>query len=90
MDEVATMTSKSQITVPKAVREALGLSAGDKIRFVPSLNGYRLVAVKADITRLRGFIKSPHARAVTVEEMNKAIAKAAVTRFERTTRSGPR
>lgn len=88
MDEVATLTSKSQITVPKAVREALGLNAGDKIRFVPSLNGYRLVAVKADITSLRGSIKSPHGRAVSIEEMNEAIAQAAVDRFMRATRTG--
>lgn len=28
-----TMTSKGQITVPKDVREALGLTAGSKLRF---------------------------------------------------------
>ncbi len=88
--EEATLTSKCQITVPKAVREALGLSAGDRIRFVPSLNGYRLVAVKADITGLRGFIKSPHPRAATVEEMNQAVAKAAVARFKRAVRPAPK
>jgi antitoxin PrlF len=88
--EEATLTSKSQITVPKAVREALNLGPGDKLRFVPSLNGYRVVAVKADITRLRGFIKSPHARPVTVEEMNEAVAKAAVSRYLRATRAAPK
>lgn len=84
--ETATLTSKSQITVPKAVREALGVGPGDKIRFVPSLNGFRLVATKADITQLRGIVKSPHGRAVTIEEMNESIAEATVERFERTAR----
>ena len=31
---VATMTSKGQLTIPKAVREALGLLEGDQVRFV--------------------------------------------------------
>ncbi|MBI1741630.1 AbrB/MazE/SpoVT family DNA-binding domain-containing protein [Candidatus Acetothermia bacterium] len=30
----AKVTSKGQITVPKGVREALGLSAGDELEFV--------------------------------------------------------
>jgi antitoxin PrlF len=30
---LATVTSKGQITLPKAVREALGLSAGDPVLF---------------------------------------------------------
>jgi antitoxin PrlF len=88
--ETATLTSKSQITVPKAVREALGLSPGDKIRFVPSLNGYRLVAVKADITRLRGSFKRPHGRPVSAEEMNRAVGEAIVQRFERSARAAGR
>lgn len=88
--ETATLTSKSQITVPKAVREALGLGPGDKIRFVPSLGGYRLVAVKADITQLRGFIKSPHDHPVSVEEMNRSVGEAIVRRFERASRSSKR
>lgn len=88
--ETATLTSKSQITVPKAVREALGLQAGDKIRFVPSLGGYRLVAVKADITQLRGFLKGPHGRPVSVDEMNRAIGEGIAGRYGRASRSSKR
>ena len=39
----ATISSKSQITIPAAVRDALGLSAGDKIDFIRSPNGFELV-----------------------------------------------
>jgi len=88
--ETATLTSKSQITVPKAVRDALGLSPGDKIRFVPSLNGYRLVAVKADITSLRGSVKSVHGRTVSVEEMSRAVGEGIAQRFERSSRPARR
>ena len=34
MVEEATMTSKGQITVPKRIREKLGLEAGKKVRFI--------------------------------------------------------
>ena len=33
MDEIATMTKKGQVTIPKAIREKLGLKAGKKIYF---------------------------------------------------------
>jgi AbrB family looped-hinge helix DNA binding protein len=33
MDAAATLTSKGQITVPKSVRDALGLEEGDTLHF---------------------------------------------------------
>jgi AbrB family looped-hinge helix DNA binding protein len=33
---VATMTSKGQLTVPKEIRDRLGLEPGDKVELVPS------------------------------------------------------
>ena len=36
----ATISSKSQITIPAAVRDALGLSVGGKIDFIRSPNGF--------------------------------------------------
>ncbi len=33
MDSTARMTSKGQLTIPKAVREALELSEGDEVHF---------------------------------------------------------
>ncbi len=82
MDD-ATLTSKSQLTLPKAVREAMGIGPGDRIRFVPSLNGFRIVALKGDVTRLRGMFKGRRAKAVSIDEMHQSVADAAVRRFER-------
>jgi AbrB family looped-hinge helix DNA binding protein len=81
--EEATLTSKSQITVPKAVRESLGVGPGDKIQFVPAWKGFRLVVVKGDITSLAGVFKGRRSKPLTIEEMDQAIAEAVVQRFER-------
>jgi antitoxin PrlF len=73
--ETATLTSKSQITLPKAVREALGAEPGDKVQFVPAWQGYRLVVLKGDITRMRGVLKGQRAKPLSIEAMNAAIAR---------------
>jgi len=38
----AKLTSKGQLTVPKSVREALGLRTGDSIDFVRENGGFRI------------------------------------------------
>lgn len=73
--EEATLTSKSQITLPKAVREALGVGPGDKIQFVPAWQGFRVVVVKGDITSLRGVLKGSRRKPLSIDEMNAAIAE---------------
>ena len=73
----ATMTSKGQITVPAAVREALGVETGDRVEFVQVEPGrFELVAVTQSVTALKGLVRKP-AAPVTVEEMNAAIASEA-------------
>jgi AbrB family looped-hinge helix DNA binding protein len=73
----ATLTSKGQITVPKAVRDQLHLSTGDRVRFLADGEG-RVVMVPAttSITELRGCLPAP-ARPVTLAEMDAAIAAGA-------------
>lgn len=73
--EQATLTSKSQITVPKAVREALGLAPGDKIQFVPAWSGYRLVVLKGDVRSMSGVLAGRRRRPLSVAAMNRVIAE---------------
>lgn len=40
---IATMTSKGQVTIPKAVREALGLHEGAQVRFEIDQAGGRTI-----------------------------------------------
>ncbi|MFZ3323740.1 MAG: AbrB/MazE/SpoVT family DNA-binding domain-containing protein [Usitatibacter sp.] len=73
----ATVTSKGQITIPREVREALGIEAGDRVEFVAEEKGvYKVVAATRDIRHLKGLIGKP-AKPVTVEGMKGAIARKA-------------
>lgn len=89
MSDIATLTSKSQITVPRAVREALGLVPGDQIRFVPAWQGFRLVVVKGGIESMCGVMPSLDGKPVSIEQMNRDIAKMG-TRRERRGSAVPR
>jgi antitoxin PrlF len=44
--EVATLTSKGQITLPKSIRQALGVDTGGKLAFV--LRGSQVVVSRAE------------------------------------------
>jgi antitoxin PrlF len=58
MDVAAKLTSKGQITVPKQVREALGLEAGDAVVF--RVHGDRAVVSKTpDFLELAGSVAVP-------------------------------
>ena len=61
MDAAARMSSKGQVTVPKAVREALGLEAGDEVVF--RVDGSRAVLARtADFLALGGTVRVPAAK----------------------------
>ncbi len=77
------MTSKGQITVPKDVRLKLGLKPGDRVRFLVEADGrVRLLPAKRDIGELVGILPKPK-RALTIEEMDEAIARAVAEKFAR-------
>ncbi len=44
--EVATLTSKGQITLPKSIRQALGADTGSKLAF--ELRGSEVIVTRAD------------------------------------------
>lgn len=70
----ATLTSKGQITIPAQVRASLGIDTGDRIEFVPLDNGkFAIMAATHSATDLKGLIRKP-AKAVSIEDMNQAIA----------------
>jgi AbrB family looped-hinge helix DNA binding protein len=69
----STLTSKGQITVPKAVREALALRAGDQVEFQRRPDGsFVLVPRQSDVRALKGIVQAP-ARPVSLADMDAAI-----------------
>ena len=73
---LATLTTKGQITLPKEIRDRLGLSAGSILDFAILPDGSIVArAVKPDARRIRGVLKSPHAEPLTVEQMDEGLGK---------------
>lgn len=79
----ATVTRQGQITIPKDVRERLGVRVGGKLRLVLESDG-RVVLTPADLSikRLFGILGKPR-RSATIEEMDEAIRQGAVERYHR-------
>jgi AbrB family looped-hinge helix DNA binding protein len=73
----ATITSKGQITVPKDIRDALGVHPGDRLAFRTREDGTVVVeAETVDLMTLRGMLK-PKRKGMTLEAMNEAIRRTA-------------
>lgn len=72
----ATLTSKGQITLPKAIRERLRVDNGDQVDFVVNERGDIVVrAVSLDIGELKGLLKRRRRHGLSVETMNAAILR---------------
>ncbi len=70
----ATITSKGQITLPKAVRTALSLGPGDRVDFVLMDDGnFAMLPATRSVKRLKGIIPKPR-KPVSLDEMDRAIA----------------
>ena len=74
MDQSA-ITSKGQTTLPKSVRQALGVKTGDRIRYVILDNEVRILPVRP-IGRLFGVLKH-EGPPVRLEDVERAIAEGA-------------
>ena len=77
---IATLTSKGQITLPISVRNALGLSAGAQVDFLPVDGSFVLVPVRSDVASLKGRFAGRVKKPVSIDAMNEAIAAGAVSR----------
>jgi AbrB family looped-hinge helix DNA binding protein len=72
----ASVTSKGQITIPAAVREAMQVRTGDRVEFVEIEPGrYEFIAATRSVKALKGMFGKP-CKAVSIEQMNAAIAAA--------------
>jgi antitoxin PrlF len=70
----STLTSKGQVTIPKAIRERLGLSEGDTLEFTLDEAGRIVVRPRTAAEGVCGVLRdfTPD-KPVTVEKMGKAV-----------------
>ena len=81
MEAAARLTTKGQVTIPKAVRDALGLSEGDAVVF--RVEGKRAVLARTpDLLELAG--------AVSVPAEKRGVAWSEVRRRTRVARASSR
>jgi AbrB family looped-hinge helix DNA binding protein len=80
MDMLAKVTSKGQVTLPKAVRDALGVEPGDRVLF-RVVDGHALIARTPDLLELAGSIPvPPHLRGASWEEIREQAHRAQAER----------
>lgn len=77
------ITVKGQATIPKPIRDHLGLQPGDRVKFFIHPDGSVVILPKIPASALRGIVPKRKGRPVSLDEMDAAIAAGAVARFLR-------
>ena len=80
---LATLTSKGQVTIPKAVRDSLHLHAGDKVEFVITETKDALLRpVTKKVDDVFGRLHKPGRKPVSIEKMDAGIRKKMQANFK--------
>jgi len=68
----ATLTSKGQTTIPKEIRDSLGMKAGDRMTFTLMPDATVVMRVKSkSITELAGLLHKKGRKTVPVEQLSR-------------------
>jgi antitoxin PrlF len=82
----APLTSKGQITLPKQIRERLGLTTDDRVAFHERPDGSVVLEPETvDLLSLRGCVR-PQVRRVSIDDMRAAVKRTVARRNARTRR----
>ena len=74
----ARLTGKGQVTIPKKIRDYLQIDTGSKIDFVIDENGeVKVIPLNVPVENLSGILHRPGMQAVSLEDMEQAIAEGA-------------
>ena len=80
---LTTLTNKGQVTIPKAVRESLGLNAGDKIEFIVDKEGeVRIKPVTKKVDDVFGMLHKQDREPVSIENMDAAVKQKIKEKFK--------
>ncbi len=72
MSNDATLTSKGQTTIPKAIRDRLAMKAGDRMTFTLMPDATVVMRVKSkSVTDLAGALRKKGRKPLPVEELSR-------------------
>jgi AbrB family looped-hinge helix DNA binding protein len=72
MTAVATITSKGQTTIPKEIRDGLGLKANDRVHFTLLEDGTVIMrAKKRSLREVYGILHRPGRKAIPLSDMKR-------------------
>jgi AbrB family looped-hinge helix DNA binding protein len=78
------LTTKGQVTIPKEVREHLGIDTGDRLSFVVQEDGTVIVEpLTRHVRELGGLLRRPGQRPVSISQMDAGIARRMHAKFRR-------
>lgn len=80
MPIATTITTKGQVTIPKAIRERLGVKAGDKVIFVAEKDKVVLKPART-LLDFKGYFKVKHA--IDFEAARRRVKRARVGKIEK-------
>lgn len=73
---IAKITSKGQVTIPKKIRDRLGLTAGDNLNFeIDSEGKITIQPEKGNPDTAYGILHRDQQETLTVEEMDSGVAE---------------
>ena len=75
------ISPKGQVTIPKHIRDELGLHPGSRVKFFIHPTGGIVLLPLRPASYLRGMLKSK--RRITVDEMSEAAASGAADEYRR-------
>lgn len=79
-------TSKGQTTIPKSLRDAVGIKDGTQLTWILEQGAIKVVAKTLNIADFAGFLGPPPSGVhLSIEEMNQAIGEAVAERHKRKT-----
>lgn len=83
----STLTSKGQVTIPKAIRERLGLAKGDILEFAVDDSGQVVIRASRATGEIFGLLRefAPE-KPVTTNEMNAVVRAHAARKYRSVTR----
>ena len=73
----STVTIKGQTTLPRDVRQALGLNPGDRVRYMILDGGEVRIVRSRPVMTLAGLLEGRSPHRATLEEIEEAIAEGA-------------